>query len=140
MPNNQRRGRGEDVTRSIATFLAVGVLALALGVGCDAANRRRIHAENMAKAEQFKREFDAHVSKGAALSTVEDFLRTTPVKVQRSMGTVGGRDTVDKLMIEVAGERSVHWYCGRSSVGLIAEFADERITSNYVSWRSFDCL
>jgi hypothetical protein len=93
----------------------------------------------MAKAEQFKREFDAHVAEGTALAAVEDYLRTKPVTVQRSLGVRDGRQFVKELTIEVAAERSVNWYCGTASVGLIAQFGDERLTSNQVSSWSFDC-
>ena len=42
-------------------------------------------------------------------------------------------------MIEVAAERSVNWYCGTGSVGLIAELDAERLTGSYVRSWSFDC-
>jgi hypothetical protein len=54
---------------------------------------------------------------------------------------IRGRQTFAKeLWIEVSSERSVHWYCGTAPVGIVAEFADERLESNYASWWSLDCL
>ena len=120
-------------------LLAVGVLAVSREVSRDGVNRRLIHAENLAKAEQFKREFDAHVAEGTALPAVEEYLRTKPVKVERSMGFRDGQDFVRELMIEVAGERSVNWYCGMASVGLIAQFDSEKLGSNHVESWSFNC-
>ena len=116
------------------------VLAIALGIAFDRARREGIHTENMAKAEIFKGEFDAHVTVGARLTAVEEYLKTKPVTVTRSMGFRDGRESVEELMIETANERSVHWYCGRDSVGVIAEFAGELLTKTRVSWWSFDCL
>ena len=121
----------------IGTLVCVVVVAGVLS--CDGATRRRIHAENVVKAEHFKREFDAHVPKGTTLTAVEDYLRSKPVKVQRSMGFHDGRDFVKELMIEVAAERSVNWYCGTASVGLMAQFDADTLTDNYVSSWSFDC-
>lgn len=92
------------------------------------------------KAELFKRELDAHVTAGTPLAAVDEYLRTKPVKITRSTGFRDGRDFVKELMIETADERSVHWYCGRESVGVIAEFSDDRLTRTRVSWWSFDCL
>jgi hypothetical protein len=99
-------------------LLGVFVLAIAIAIAFDGARRQRIHTENMARAEVFKREFDAHLPTGASLAAVEEYLRAKPVKVARSMGYRDGRDFVRELLIEVANERSVHWHCGTASVGL----------------------
>jgi len=121
-------------------LFGVFVLAIAVAMAVDGARRERIHAENMARAELFKHEFDAQLPTGASLATVEEYLTTKPVKVTRSTEYRGGRDHVKRLMIEVANERSVHWYCGTASVGLEAEFSEERLTGSHASWWSFDCL
>ena len=55
------------------------------------------------------------------------------------MGLADGRDVVKELMIEVAAERSVNWYCGMASVGLIAQFDSERLTNNHLESWSFNC-
>lgn len=124
-------------TVMLLLFLAVGALAV---TGCsDGASRQRIHLKNLARAEVFKREFDAQVAEGTALPAVEEYLRAKPVNVQRSMGFHDGRDFVKRLMIELAEERSVNWYCGKASVGLMAEFDNERLTGSHVSSWSFDC-
>jgi len=116
------------------------VLVVALGIVVDGARRQRIHTENMARAELFKREFDAHMPSGASLAAVEEYLEAKPVKVLRSLGYRDGRDFVKELMIEVANERSVHWYCGTVSVGVKAEFKEERLAGSEATWWSFDCL
>ena len=121
-------------------LLGVVVVAIALAIVLDGAWRQRIHTQNMARAEVFQREFDAHVTAGTLLAVVDDYLQLQPVKVTRSMGFRDGRDFVKELMIETAKERSVHWYCGRDSVGVIAEFRDDHLIKTRVSWWSFDCL
>ena len=121
-------------------LLGLFVLAIAAAISFDGARRQRIHTQNMARAELFKHEFDAHLPTGASLAAVEQYLRARRVKVTRSMGYRDGRDFVKELMIEVANERSVHWYCGTASVGLKAEFSEERLTGSHASWWSFDCL
>src|SRR5436190_15874023 len=117
-------GFGQTMLRRPVILLGLFVLAIALGITFDGARRQRIHADNMARAELFKREFDAHMTIGASLAAVEEYLRAKPVTVTRSMGYRDGRDFVNELMIEMANERSVHWYCGRVSVGLKAEFSE----------------
>ena len=110
--------------------LAVAVLAIALAIVFDGARRQRIHNENMADAELFKREFDAHVTTSTPLAGVEEYLRGKPVKVTRSTGFRDGRDFVKELMIEVAHERSVHWYCGK-----ILRRAHSWIQRRAVNWQ-----
>lgn len=127
-------------TRRPVLFFVIVVLAIALAIFVDDVRRQRIHDGNMAKAELFKREFDAHVAAGTSLAAVDEYLRAKPVNVTRSTGFRDGRDFVKELMIETANERSVHWYCGRVSVGLIAEFSDDRLMKTRASWWSFDCL
>ena len=126
--------------RPLRTRLAVAVLAAALGTGCGAAARQRIHDENMTKAAVFELAFDAQLASGASLASVDAYLTGKPVKATRSLGYRDGRDFVKELLIEVASERSVHWYCGRSSVGVIAEFNEGRLTGTRVSSWSMDCL
>jgi hypothetical protein len=121
-------------------LLAVVVLAIALALFVDGVRRQRIHDANMAKAARFKQEFDAKVTAGTPLAAVDEYLRAKPVNVTRSTGFRDGRDFVKELMIETVNERSVHWYCGRVSVGLIAEFSDDRLMKTPASWWSFDCL
>jgi hypothetical protein len=121
-------------------WLAVGVLGIALAIFVYGVRRQRMHDANMAKAELFKRDFDATLTAGTPLAAVDEYLRAKPVNVTRSTGSRAGRDFVKELMIETANERSVHWYCGRDSVGVIAEFSDDRLMKTRVSWWSFDCL
>jgi len=111
--------------------------------GCDRAERERIHAENLTKSEVFKREFDEHLPAGTPLAAVEEWLRTKPVSVQRSIGyNFGrGRDFVNRLLIEVANEKSLIFGCGRHSVGLHAHFTtEERLEKSEVTSWSFDCM
>ena len=136
------RREGWHITMLRRPVIWVGFLALVivLGIVFDGARRQRIHTENMARAELFKREFDERLTPGASLAAVEEYLRTRPVKVLRSLGYRDGRDFVKELMIEVVNEPSVHWYCGRVSVGIKAEFKEERLTGSQATWWSFDCL
>jgi hypothetical protein len=133
---------GLEKTMLRRPLILVGVLVVAItfAIVLDGAWRQRAHTQNMARAELFKREFDAHVMSGTSLSVVDEYLRGKTVKVTRSMGFRDGRDFVKELMIEVANERSIHWSCGRDSVGVIAEFSGERLTGTQVSSWSFDCL
>jgi hypothetical protein len=90
----------------------------------------------MAKAEDFKRDFDRRVPTGTALSAVDEYLRGQRLQVGRSIGSTGGGE----LFIEVFRETSPSWYCGTGSVGLIARFApDQRLESTSVQSWSFDC-
>src|SRR5215213_2987723 len=120
--------------RRAALLLAILVLGIGLAIFVDGVRRQRIHDANMAKAELFRREFDAHVAAGTSLAAVDEYLRDKAVHVTRSTGFRDDRDFVKELMIETANERSLHWYCGRVSVGLIAEFSDDRLIKTRVSW------
>jgi hypothetical protein len=117
----------------------VAAFVAARGISRELSNRRLVHAQNMAKAEQFKHEFDATVPKGTTLAAVEDYLKTQGVNVQQSLGLRDGRTFVQELMIEVVTERSINWYCGTASVGLVARFDSNRLVSSSVSSWSFDC-
>jgi hypothetical protein len=90
------------------------VVALIFGgatglIACDQAIRQYVHRRNVAKAENFKREFDEQISIGTSRSSVEEFLRTKSVTVIPSMRYLGDgkADVVGELLIEVVGERSV---------------------------------
>lgn len=127
------------MTRGV-TVVCFVFCAVTLFGGCDSANRNRIHKENIAKAELFKRDFDMYVPTGAPLQKADDYLRQTPFKVLRSLGLHDGREFVKELLIEVASGRSPQWYCGHESVGVIAQFNEQqRLTLAYVSSWNFNC-
>ena len=126
--------------KAVAVAVIATVIGFALFAHYDMQEARRIHAENLLKAEEFKREFDRDVKLGTRLEAVEEYLRTKPVQTQRSFTSNDGRTTVDALRIQVVNERSPVWGCGRYSVGIIAKITKDRLESARVSEWSFDCV
>ena len=94
----------------------------------------------MAKAEEFKRQFDRDIPVGTTLDAVEQYLRTKAVKVQPSYETGQGKMIIRALRIEVVEGLSPFFGCGRYSVGVLAEFDQDRLGSSEASWWSFDCV
>jgi hypothetical protein len=126
--------------RSGISGLALVAIAAVI-VGCNGPALRRIHADNMLKAERFEQDFKERFSERAKLSDIDAYLLTRLVKVKRSIGDSSGRSFVQLLMIEVENERSLTWGCGRSSVGIIAGFTtDGRLLNTRVSSWSDECL
>jgi hypothetical protein len=129
--------------RSIAIAVAVLVAIIATWFALDTRMRHRVHAENMAKAEQIKLKIDEQFPEGSALSAVEDYLRTVPMEIERSTGYNDRtrEQYVQALRIAVANERSIKWYCGTVKVGVIAQFTtSQTLAKTEVSWWSSDCL
>lgn len=135
------RGRHVLLALTLACVPAiVGVLALA---GCVSPSTRRIHAENMAKAESFKEMFEREVRAGASFEEVLTYLKahnlhfgafglTNPQDERPSAGYV-------LLEVEMFREKSPNWYCGKGSVGLGVSFVNGKLTKTDVSFWSFDC-
>jgi hypothetical protein len=119
---------------------ALGLLALA---ACVSPATRRIHAENMAKAEAFKKVFDSDVKAGASFEEVSRYLKAHNLH----FGPVGltnpqdnpPRDGYGLLEVEMFREKSPNWYCGKGSVGLGVSFVNNKLTKTDVSFWSFDC-
>lgn len=119
---------------------AVGLLAL---TACISPSTRRMHAENMAKAEAFKKVFDRDVRAGASFDEVLVYLKAHNLH----FGPFGltnpqdepPRDGYGLLEVEMFREKSPNWYCGKGSVGLGVSFANNKLTKTDVSFWSFDC-
>jgi hypothetical protein len=94
--------------KAVVLFAAVAAILLAVLIWSERQRlqeNQRIHDANLVKAEQFKREFDQHVTKGATLEAVEDYLRIRHVKSSRSLGFDDGRTVVSEVRVENRGRR-----------------------------------
>jgi hypothetical protein len=116
-------------------WIGLWLVSSLLLIGCVRPETRRAHARNIAKAEVFKREFDANVPSGAPLATVEAYVRSKGFEL---VGELDREGTGDKLL-ELIREDSINWYCGKGSVGLIVYFAQSRMDRAWVESWSFDC-
>lgn len=118
------------------------ICVLAIG-GCVSPSTRRIHAENMAKAEAFKAMFDRDVKAGASFDEVLRFLKADKLH----FGPLGLTNPQDEapdggyglLEVEMFREKSPNWYCGNGSVGLGVHFENDRLISTHASYWSLDC-
>ena len=139
---NRRLRLAVSMTKKKAAFvLAIAAIAgLTLYAYYDMRQVRRMHTQNLLKAEHFKGEFDRDVESGTRLEAVEEYLRTKPVQAHRTVTSDKGRTIVNQLMIEVINERSPVWGCGRHSVGIIAKFVEDRLETTTVWAWSFDCV
>ena len=123
--------------------LCLSIVSLA---ACDRTARERIHAEHLAKAAEFKRQFDDQLPQGSPLAAVDDYLQDKPVTVVRSLDFLpqsggGHRRVIGRLMIETAKEKSLIFGCGSASVGVVAQFTnEERLEKSEVTSWSFDCM
>ena len=89
----------------------------------------------MAKAEDFKREFDKHVPVGASRAAVDEYLASHQLKIGNLLGPDGTGDG----MVELFTEKSISWYCGEGSVGLFVNFTANKLKRvSTASW-SFNC-
>jgi hypothetical protein len=116
-----------------ARVIVVGVLALA---GCVLPSTRRIHAEHMAKAQEFKATFDRDVKPGATFSQVLLYLKAHDLHLDSDVPPFEGRG---ELTVEMFTEKSPLWYCGTGSVGLLLRFRENKLTQAEASSWSFDC-
>jgi hypothetical protein len=128
----------EPVRRRLLCLICV----LAVG-GCVSPSTRRIHAENMAKAEAFKQSFDRDVKAGASFEEVLQYLKAHSLHFGPAGLTAPQDDPpsegVRRLEIEMFREKSPNWYCGNGSVGLEVTFTDKKLTGASASFWSFDC-
>ena len=126
------RSAAPPVNRRVALALS---LATCLVVGCVRRETRRIHEQNMAKAEVFKRELDEQVPIGSSRETVDTYLATHHLKISNLLDASG----TGSGFVEMFREESPNWFCGKGDVGLALEFRSNRlIRSSAGSW-SFDC-
>jgi len=114
-------------------IVAVLVLPLLLD-GCVRASVRRIHAENMSKAEDFRRDFEKQLPPGTPLADVDAYLRSR--KLDRSLL---GMDGTGEITVELFREEWPSWYCGKGSVGLIVRFTSNRLVGVKAGGWSNDC-
>jgi hypothetical protein len=129
------------VKKVIIALVLLAATVFAVWAWLDMKEARTIHASNLIRTEQFKRQFDQDVKIGTSLASLEEYLRSKPVKAERSYSIdKDGREIVSLLRIEVFNERSPVWGCGRYSVGILAEIVDDRLKSAEVSEWSFDCV
>jgi hypothetical protein len=102
---------------------------------CVRPSTRRIHAQNMAKAEAFKPEFDKHVPSGTPRAHVEAYVRSRGL----GPGNILGEDGTGDVLYELYHEESISWYCGKGSVGLQVHFTANRVDRTSTAAWSFDC-
>ena len=117
-------------TRTLATVGAVLVL-----IACALPSTRRIHAENMRKAETFKVEFDRANPVGTYVDDVNHWLQSRDLHLTSSMNEFGGGD----VLLELFTENSPLWYCGKGFVGLEIRFESRKVVQTRTSSGSFDC-
>ena len=127
--------------RTSAVFAVIVMLALA---GCASPSTRRIHAENMARAETFKVMFDRDLKVGAPFDEVLRYLKAHDLHFG-PLGLTLPQDEppeggYGRLEVEMFREKSPNWSCGKASVGLTVSFANNKLTDTaFGSW-SLDCL
>ena len=126
--------------RFVTVLLTLFTMAAVIAVGlyADSIYLWHAHANHMATAEQFKRDFDERLPIGASVADVERYLMTRHVEIVRPVpGPTDGPD----YRVTVTRERSPYWFCGRGDVGLIVHFSAERqVMKTEATWWSFDCL
>lgn len=122
----------------LLSFLCVVALT-----GCVSPTTRRIHAENMAKAEAFKAMLDRDVKPGASFEEVLRYIKARGLH----FGVAGLTSPQDDpppedfkiLNIEMFRGKSPRWYCGQGSVGLEVVFTDKKLRGTSATSWSFDC-
>jgi hypothetical protein len=136
-----RSVKAPSLMRTSAAFAVIVIVALA---GCVSPTTRRIHAENMAKAETFKAMFDRDVKAGASFDQVLQYLKAhnlhfgpLALTLPQDEPPAGGSG---RLEVEMFREKSLSWACGKASVGLNLSFVNNKLTdTSFGSW-SLDCL
>lgn len=121
-------------TRKVILLLIVGGAVLFYA---DKQYAQRLHDENLRKAEQFETLLDSHVPPGSSVAAVQEYLEGRQMKWSPSVSSYGN---VIEIRIEVAAGESPEWYCGKESVGVIADFKDELLKDTQVAAWSFNCL
>jgi hypothetical protein len=102
---------------------------------CVRPSTRRIHAQNMAKAEDFKRDFDQHVPAGSSRATVDEYLALHHLKIGWWLGESG----TGEVFVEVFREEWPAWFCGKGSVGMYVEFSGNRVAKTKAGGWSTSC-
>jgi len=96
----------------------------------------------MARAEQFKKDFDSRFRPGASRAAVDEFLKAQPVRVPPLLGWQENEphQYVKQLAIEIAKERHDVWFRSRMSIGIEATFSpDQLLKKTEVAVSGVDC-
>jgi hypothetical protein len=139
------------------TAIGIGAAALVLSglafplvglvcdrTGCVRASTRRIHDENMAKAEAFRGTFDNDVKPGSSFDDVLAYLKAHNLH----FGLIGltapqdeppRGDGREEREVEMFREESPNWYCGKGSVGLGIYFVNGKLDRTEAGYWSSDC-
>ena len=123
-----------DSTLNFARLVVCLVTCLML-TGCVRPSTRRIDAQNMAKAEDFRREFDQHVPAGSSRATVDRYLASHQLKIDTWLEESG----TGEVFVEMFREEWPMWFCGKGSVGLYVEFSGNRLVKTKAGGWSNDC-
>jgi hypothetical protein len=123
--------------------VAFAAIAMSVLVGCVSPSTRRIHAENVAKAEAFKAVFDRDVRVGASFDEVLAYLQAHnlhfgPESLTSPQNEPPG-DGYARREVQMFREKSPNWYCGSGSVGLSISFVDNKLKDTSATFWSMDC-
>jgi hypothetical protein len=125
-----------DSNRTVAwPVLLIPLMSMLLS-GCVRPSTRRAHEANMAKAEEFKREFDRENQPGTALDAV---MRWREARGLPPTDLLRSADGTGDIRLELLREESPWWYCGKGSVGLGLRFVERKLDKSTVTFWSFDC-
>jgi hypothetical protein len=130
----KKQAKRHKSTMTTSRFACCFALCL-IFTGCVLPSTRRVHAENMAKAEAFKREFDKHLPAGASRAEVDEYLAAHQLKIGNLLGPDGTGDG----LLELFTEKSISWYCGQGIVGLHIHFTANRLDNASTGSWSWDC-
>lgn len=117
------------------TSLVVASLVL---VACVRPSTQRIHRENMAKAEAFKRRAEMDIAVGSTLQQVADYVRAHGQDFPDRPDTHDFRSSTDvpsSITVLVFTGESPRWNCGREAVGVVFLFEYARFAGiQAASW------
>jgi hypothetical protein len=123
--------------------VALATIAISALVGCVSPSTRRIHAENVAKAEAFEAMFDRDVRAGASFDEVLAYLQAHKLHFGAASLTIPQDeppgDGYARREVEMFREKSPNWYCGEGSVGLSISFVDNKLKDTAATSWSMDC-
>lgn len=123
--------------------LPFAAIAMSVLVGCVSPSTRRIHAENVAKAEAFEAMFDRDVKAGSSFDEVLAYLHAHKLHFGAASLTIPQDeppgDGHARREVEMFSEKSPNWYCGDGSVGLSISFVDRKLKDTSATFWSMDC-
>jgi hypothetical protein len=89
----------------------------------------------MAKAEDFKREFDQHVPAGSPRATVDEYLASHQLKIDTWLGDSG----TGEVFVDMFREEWPAWYCGKGWIGINIQFSANRLVKTRAGGWSNTC-